>query len=150
MSVGGRLHPSELKIVPDPNPAAIDAASDAATDASHHRDNVLAIRMQRDAAIEVVNATLHYPLGPYTRGSLKSNLFQLFGHRETGPKIEFVEAIRNLDLTIEHGERIGIIGGNGSGKSTLLRALAGIYPLKSGSMKVVGVDRHAARHHARL
>lgn len=139
MSVGGRLYTSELKVVSGIDRAAVENNLDAtAMDLSQHSDNVLAIRMPRDAAIEVVNATLQYPLGPYTRGSLKSNLFQLFGHREVGPKITYVEAIRNLDLTIEHGERIGIIGGNGSGKSTLLRALAGIYPLKSGSMKVVG------------
>jgi lipopolysaccharide transport system ATP-binding protein len=139
MSAGGRLHPSDLKVIFDADNAAAETLADnSATDTFSPIDNVLAIRMPRDAAIEVVNATLQYPVGPYTRGSVKANLFQLFGHKEAGPKITFVEAIRNLDLTIEHGERIGIIGGNGSGKSTLLRALAGIYPLKSGSMKVVG------------
>jgi lipopolysaccharide transport system ATP-binding protein len=135
MSVGGRVHPSDLKVVSDAGHTPVQRPT---SDAIQHSDNVLAIRMPRDAAIEVVNATLQYPLGPYTRGSLKSNLFQLFGHREAGPKLAYVEAIQNLNLTIEHGERIGIIGGNGSGKSSLLRALAGIYPLKSGSMKVVG------------
>jgi lipopolysaccharide transport system ATP-binding protein len=139
MSVGGRLHASDLTVISESRMGATETFADQlSTDASSPSDNVLAIRAPRHAGIEVVSATLQYPVGPYSRGSLKANLLQLFGHKDAGPKIAFVEAIRNLDLTIEHGERIGIIGGNGSGKSTLLRALAGIYPLKSGSIKVVG------------
>ena len=45
---------------------------------------------------------------------------------------------RNLDLTIESGQVIGLLGPNGSGKSTLLRTLAGLQPYISGSIKVMG------------
>jgi lipopolysaccharide transport system ATP-binding protein len=41
-------------------------------------------------------------------------------------------------MTISHGERVGIIGRNGSGKSTLLRTLAGVYPIKCGTTRVLG------------
>lgn len=95
-------------------------------------------QQQRDTAIHVENATLQYPIGPFVRGSVKSSLFKLLGHRENIPPAQHIEAMKSLNLTVEHGERIGIIGANGSGKSTLLRALAGIYPLKSGSIKVIG------------
>ncbi len=88
--------------------------------------------------IEVTNARLTYPIGAYTRGSLKSAVLSLFGHRDKTPKAGFVEAIRGLNIRIAAGERVALIGHNGSGKSTLLRALAGIYPLASGEMKVVG------------
>lgn len=89
-------------------------------------------------AIRVDNVSLHYPIGPLVKGSLKSAVFGLFGHRDRVPKPEFVDAIRGLSFNIGHGERVALIGHNGSGKSTLLRALAGIYPLKSGEIQVFG------------
>jgi lipopolysaccharide transport system ATP-binding protein len=90
-------------------------------------------------AIEVEDATLHYHLGPFVRGSLKSTLLSLFGLREAKPRQQFVEAIRGLTLNIEVGERVALIGHNGSGKSTLLRALAGVYPLQAGRIRTVGL-----------
>jgi len=89
-------------------------------------------------AIEVTEARLSYPLGAYARGSLKSAVFSVFGHKDRTPKAEFVEAIRGLNIRVVAGERVALIGHNGSGKSTLLRALAGIYPLAAGEIKVVG------------
>lgn len=89
-------------------------------------------------AIDVSDARLSYPLGAYARGSLKSAVLSVFGHRNKTPQAVFVEAIRGLNFRIAAGERVALIGHNGSGKSTLLRALAGIYPLASGDMKVVG------------
>ena len=88
--------------------------------------------------IEMTEAVLRYPIGPYRRGSVKSGLMGLFGHRDAAAKVEYVTALRGIDLTITHGERVGIIGRNGSGKSSLLRALAGVYPLQSGKIHVRG------------
>ena len=45
-----------------------------------------------------------------------------------------IEALRNIDLEIVSGDRLGIIGHNGSGKSTLLRLLSGIYEPSSGKI----------------
>lgn len=98
----------------------------------------IALPEKRNLAIAIEGATLQYPIGPVSRGSLKSALFGVFGHRETTPTAQFVDAITNMDLTIAAGERVGIIGSNGSGKSTLLRAMAGIYPLKQGKITVAG------------
>jgi len=47
-------------------------------------------------------------------------------------------ALSGINLRIQHGERIGIIGSNGAGKSTLLRMLARIYPPTSGTVVVRG------------
>lgn len=47
-------------------------------------------------------------------------------------------ALKNIDLTIKKGERIGIVGHNGAGKSTLLRLMARIYPPTSGLLKIRG------------
>ncbi len=49
-----------------------------------------------------------------------------------------VRALQNVNLQLNEGERIGIIGHNGAGKSTLLRVLAGIYPPTSGKRIVEG------------
>lgn len=47
-------------------------------------------------------------------------------------------ALRRIDLRVERGEVLGVIGANGSGKSTLLRALAGIYRPHEGAITVKG------------
>jgi lipopolysaccharide transport system ATP-binding protein len=45
-----------------------------------------------------------------------------------------IEALKNIDLQIVAGDRIGIVGHNGSGKSTLLRLLSGVYEPSSGKI----------------
>jgi len=47
-------------------------------------------------------------------------------------------ALRNVDLKLRKGDRLGVIGTNGAGKSTLLRVLARIYPATSGRVTVRG------------
>jgi ABC-type polysaccharide/polyol phosphate transport system ATPase subunit len=49
-----------------------------------------------------------------------------------------VHALRNINLVLNDGDRIGIIGRNGSGKTTLLKVLADIYPPTSGRRRVRG------------
>lgn len=49
-----------------------------------------------------------------------------------------VDALKNIDITIEKGERVGLIGLNGAGKSTLLKVMAGIYPPTTGSAVTSG------------
>ncbi|GAB2478217.1 ABC transporter ATP-binding protein [Comamonas humi] len=43
-----------------------------------------------------------------------------------------VRALRDINLTLEHGDRVGLIGKNGAGKSTLLRVLSGVYDPTAG------------------
>ncbi len=49
-----------------------------------------------------------------------------------------VSALKNISFSLEHGDRLGLIGHNGSGKSTLLKLLAGIYAPTSGDLRVEG------------
>jgi len=47
-------------------------------------------------------------------------------------------ALDNVDLAIEPGESVGVIGRNGSGKSTILKLIAGIYQPDAGEVEVQG------------
>src|SRR5690349_13635102 len=49
-----------------------------------------------------------------------------------------IHALRRVNLFIEHGTRLGLIGLNGAGKSTLLHVMAGIYVPDRGAVAVEG------------
>jgi ABC-type polysaccharide/polyol phosphate transport system ATPase subunit len=70
--------------------------------------------------------------------SLKRAVLDLVLRRESVAPVEDFWALRDINLRIGQGERVGIVGGNGAGKSTLLRVLAGIYPPTSGTLAVRG------------
>ncbi|MGB0955517.1 MAG: ABC transporter ATP-binding protein [Panacagrimonas sp.] len=60
-----------------------------------------------------------------------SNLVAAFGDKTV---------LKNINLDVQAGEIMVIMGGSGSGKSTLLRHLLGLYPPVSGSVKLMGQD----------
>jgi ABC-type polysaccharide/polyol phosphate transport system ATPase subunit len=49
-----------------------------------------------------------------------------------------VRALQSINLRLDQGDRLGIIGHNGAGKSTILKLLAGIYTPTSGRRRVEG------------
>ena len=51
-----------------------------------------------------------------------------------------IVAVQDLNLTIEDGEIMGIIGHNGAGKSTTLKMILGLVAPTSGQVKVMGRD----------
>jgi zinc transport system ATP-binding protein len=46
--------------------------------------------------------------------------------------------LRDLDLTVEAGDVVALLGANGSGKSTLVRSATGLLPLSAGSARLFG------------
>lgn len=49
-------------------------------------------------------------------------------------------ALHNLNLHLDPGDFVTVIGGNGAGKSTMLNAVAGVWPVDSGSITIDGMD----------
>ena len=55
--------------------------------------------------------------------------------------------LHGVDLVLNRGEALGLMGRNGMGKTTLLRSILGLLPPRAGEVKVRGVDMtHAAPH----
>lgn len=58
--------------------------------------------------------------------------------------------LHGVSLRVHRGEVLAILGANGSGKSTLLRALLGLLPLTSGSVRLFGAPLPQFRHRDRI
>jgi putative ABC transport system ATP-binding protein len=58
-------------------------------------------------------------------------------------------ALNGVDLTLNTGDFVSVIGGNGAGKSTLLNAVAGVYPVDEGTIEIDGVDVTRLSEHKR-
>jgi ABC-2 type transport system ATP-binding protein len=54
-----------------------------------------------------------------------------------------VEAVTGVDLTVDAGQSVGLLGRNGAGKSTTMRVLAGVVPPTGGLVRVGGHDVRA-------
>lgn len=54
-----------------------------------------------------------------------------------------VHVLKDIDLTVDQGEAVGIVGPSGSGKSTLLMVLAGLERLDGGTLVLDGTALHA-------
>lgn len=54
-----------------------------------------------------------------------------------------LEVLKGIDLTVNKGEVVTIIGGSGSGKSTLLTCINGLEPIDSGRILIDGAEVHA-------
>ena len=63
-------------------------------------------------------------------------IFKTFNPGTVNEKI----ALRGVDLHLQPGDFVTVIGGNGAGKSTLLNCITGAYPLDEGSILIDGVD----------
>jgi ABC-2 type transport system ATP-binding protein len=59
-----------------------------------------------------------------------------------------VEAVRKLTLAVTPGEMFGLIGPDGAGKTTTIRAICGLLPPASGTVRVFGLD--PVRQHREL
>lgn len=50
------------------------------------------------------------------------------------------DVLSDISFDVAHGERVALVGESGGGKTTLIHLLMGLYPTRSGSIEVAGVD----------
>lgn len=58
-------------------------------------------------------------------------------------------ALNGIDLVLNEGDFVTVIGGNGAGKSTMLNMIAGVYPVDCGSILIDGQDVTKLPEHKR-
>lgn len=58
-------------------------------------------------------------------------------------------ALNGVELNLDEGDFVTIIGGNGAGKSTMLNAIAGVWPIDAGSIIIGETDVTSLPEHAR-
>jgi ABC-type polysaccharide/polyol phosphate transport system ATPase subunit len=92
------------------------------------------------AFIQLENVSLEYPIYGTSSRSLKNTVIHLAtgGRLNNEEKIVRVEALKNIHLKLENGDRLGLIGHNGAGKTTLLKVLAQIFEPTKGLVKISG------------
>ncbi|HDG1670484.1 ABC transporter ATP-binding protein [Kluyvera ascorbata] len=82
--------------------------------------------------VVVENLTLELPV--YT----ENNSLRSYLKNKAKSKEKTVTLLEQLSFTLQHGDRLGLIGHNGAGKSTLLRILSNIYQPTSGKLEIDG------------
>ena len=81
------------------------------------------------AAIIIENVSKIYQRGKVRRGDIRSSMNSWWSGM--GKEKEEFDALKDINLTIQQGDVVGIIGPNGAGKSTLLKLLSRItFPSK--------------------
>ncbi|CAM3764594.1 ABC transporter ATP-binding protein [Delftia sp. NA_296.1] len=89
--------------------------------------------------LEAVN--LHYASVSFKERSVRELLANTLLRRKKRVSLQDVHALKNINLDISKGERVGLLGHNGAGKSTFLKTVAGLYPISSGCVQVDGEVR---------
>ena len=59
------------------------------------------------------------------------------------------KALKGIDITLNEGDFVTVIGGNGAGKSTMLNMIAGVYPVDCGNIIIDGDDVTKLPEHKR-
>lgn len=59
------------------------------------------------------------------------------------------KALNGINLSLNDGDFVTVIGGNGAGKSTMLNMIAGVYPIDSGKIEIDGINISRQPEHKR-
>lgn len=89
------------------------------------------------AEIKLEDVNLKFHVRQSRRTTLKEYLVRGLFRKSVNPVLE-VHSLKDVNLELHDGDRLGVIGHNGAGKSTLLKLMAGIYPPTSGTRTVQG------------
>ncbi len=93
------------------------------------------------AVLTLDRVTVSFPVYLGSSRSLKKSLLSRGSAgriaRDANDRI-IVDALREVSLSLDSGDRLALIGANGAGKTTLLRVMAGIYEPMGGTVRVNG------------
>ena len=88
-----------------------------------------------DIAVSVQNLGLIYKTTLDKKASVPTRLKSMGrGRKQT----RIVNALNGVNIDIDYGSVLGVVGANGAGKSTLMRVISGILPPTSGRVEVYG------------
>lgn len=94
------------------------------------------------AHLELTDVGVDFPIfSSRSRGVLNTLLGKAGGHQRVDNDADGrlrVHALRDINLRLQNGDRVGLIGGNGAGKSTLLKVLSGVYEPTAGFIHCEG------------
>ena len=96
--------------------------------------------MNSSARIDIQDLSVWFPLYHGSARSLKKMALAAATGRLGRDRTQHivVRALRDINLQLTAGDRLGLVGSNGAGKTTLLRVLAGIYEPVAGRIRVQG------------
>lgn len=92
-------------------------------------------------SIILENCSLDLPIYGTINRSLKGSVMaSATGGRiaSASKNVTVVQALKDISLDIQPGDRVGLLGHNGAGKTSLLRLMAGIYEPSAGRIRVQG------------
>lgn len=91
-----------------------------------------------DSFISIENVTLRFRVFRNPSPALKELFVDRLMSRKNNNDVMEFDALKEISLKLNAGDRLGVIGLNGAGKSTLLRMIAGIYPPSKGRIHIRG------------
>ncbi len=86
-------------------------------------------------AIKTENLNVIYPIYGDSEFSIRSKFANIFNKTKKINDVKYIHALKDINLEINEGERVGLVGPNGSGKTTFLKTVSGIYKPASGIVK---------------
>ena len=91
------------------------------------------------AHIKLTDVGVEFPIHNANSRSLQLQVFSALGGKlARHSRAVFVRALNGVNLDLQEGDRVGIVGHNGAGKTTLLRVLAGVYEPTQGALSIDG------------
>jgi ABC-2 type transport system ATP-binding protein len=92
-----------------------------------------------EVSIRTKDACVDFPIFDAKSRSLKKTVLGMVGGNiASESKVPIIEALADVNVHLEHGSRVALVGHNGAGKTTLLRLLAGIYEPTRGIAEIRG------------
>ncbi|MGZ8249927.1 MAG: ABC transporter ATP-binding protein [Methylomagnum sp.] len=104
------------------------------------RETIQGVESNQIMGVNLRNVSIRLPIFDTKARSFKRTILNaaVGGRLCAANNITYVEALRDITLSAETGDRIALMGHNGSGKTTLLRVIAGVYHPHQGQVEVTG------------